>query len=116
MEEFRKLKETLKKMPSFKDAGTAKEQQMPPRFGQPLGSSVLQFARPEVQYSRFKCPSKGLTTSFEMPGGKPGWCQVPFFENQPALVLLKPGIFLNEQTIRLKQHALLFLHCLGGGL
>ncbi|KAM3824373.1 uncharacterized protein M6D78_016815 isoform 4-T5 [Vipera latastei] len=48
MEEFRKLKETLQKMPSFKDAGTAKEQQRPPRFGQPLGSSVLQFARPEA--------------------------------------------------------------------
>ncbi|XP_026537330.1 Golgi integral membrane protein 4-like isoform X2 [Notechis scutatus] len=44
MEEFRKLKETLQKMPSFKDAGTAKEQ----RYGQPLGSNVLQFARPKA--------------------------------------------------------------------
>ncbi|XP_032088186.1 Golgi integral membrane protein 4-like isoform X2 [Thamnophis elegans] len=44
MEEFRKLKETLQKMPSFKDAGTAKEQ----RYGQPLGSSVLQLARPQA--------------------------------------------------------------------
>ncbi|XP_039223174.1 Golgi integral membrane protein 4-like isoform X4 [Crotalus tigris] len=46
MEEFRKLKETFQKMPSFKDAGTAKEQQMPQRYGRPPGSSVLQFARP----------------------------------------------------------------------
>ncbi|KAK9392046.1 Golgi integral membrane protein 4-like [Crotalus adamanteus] len=48
MEEFRKLKETFQKMPSFKDAGTAKEQQMPQRYGRPPGSSVLQFARPKA--------------------------------------------------------------------
>ncbi|ETE63802.1 Golgi integral membrane protein 4 [Ophiophagus hannah] len=44
MEEFRKLKETLQKMPSFKDAGTGKEQ----HYGQPLGSNVLQIARPKT--------------------------------------------------------------------
>lgn len=52
MEEFRKLKETLQKMPSFKDAGTAKEQ----HYGQPLGSNVLQLARPKVQYFQFFVP------------------------------------------------------------
>ncbi|XP_070615238.1 Golgi integral membrane protein 4-like [Erythrolamprus reginae] len=44
MEEFRKLKETLQKMPSFKDAGIAKEQ----HYGQPPGSSVFQLVRPKA--------------------------------------------------------------------
>ncbi|KAM3824370.1 uncharacterized protein M6D78_016815 isoform 2-T2 [Vipera latastei] len=69
MEEFRKLKETLQKMPSFKDAGTAKEQQRPPRFGQPLGSSVLQFARPEASKGDGIKAPLGPQDQAVIPGG-----------------------------------------------
>ncbi|KAM6434218.1 uncharacterized protein PHA67_000197 isoform 1-T2 [Liasis olivaceus] len=48
IEEFRKLKETLQKMPSFKDAGAAKEQQMQHHHGRPLELSVFQLARPKA--------------------------------------------------------------------
>ncbi|XP_070812243.1 Golgi integral membrane protein 4-like [Pituophis catenifer annectens] len=65
MEEFRKLKETLQKMPSFKDAGTAKEQ----HYGQPLGSSVLQLARPKASKDDgIKAPPRPQDQAVVPPG------------------------------------------------
>ncbi|KAL7978669.1 hypothetical protein Chor_010712 [Crotalus horridus] len=69
MEEFRKLKETLQKMPSFKDAGTAKEQQMPQRYGRPPGSSLLQFARPKASKGDGIKAPLGPQDQAVVPGG-----------------------------------------------
>ncbi|XP_015671519.1 Golgi integral membrane protein 4 [Protobothrops mucrosquamatus] len=69
MEEFRKLKETLQKMPSFKDAGAAKEQQMPHPYGQPRGSSVLQFARPKASKGDGIKAPLGPQDQSVVPGG-----------------------------------------------
>uniref|UniRef100_A0A0K8RTL7 Uncharacterized protein LOC419409 n=1 Tax=Crotalus horridus TaxID=35024 RepID=A0A0K8RTL7_CROHD len=69
MEEFRKLKETLQKMPSFKDAGTAKEQQMPQRYGRPRGSSLLQFARPKASKGDGIKAPLGPQDQAVVPGG-----------------------------------------------
>ncbi|XP_063173420.1 Golgi integral membrane protein 4-like isoform X2 [Candoia aspera] len=76
MEEFQKLKETLQKMPSFKDGGAAKEQQMQHHYGQ---LSVLQLARPKASKGNgIKAPLRPQNQA-AVPAGSP-------------LAILAPGI------------------------